>query len=79
MSCSKRKYDTEVLAINALMDARIKFVGNNATGVYLCDKCGYWHLTSKGELHPNLKSDLESGKIKKEQQAFFWEKKFRKK
>lgn len=79
MSCSKRKYDSEVLALNALMDARIKFAGNKATGVYKCDRCGSWHLTSKGEIHPHLKAEMDSGKIKKEQQAYIWESKLRKK
>lgn len=78
-SCSnKRSYSTENLAIDALIEARIRFSNNSAVTVYTCDTCGDWHLTSQGQMHPKLNEALKTGDIKKEQDAFFWHNKLKK-
>ncbi|MFC3812772.1 hypothetical protein [Lacihabitans lacunae] len=76
-SCSKRSYVTENLAVDALIEARIRFLSNSASTVYCCDDCGMWHLTSRGDLHPKLKTAIENGTIQKENRAYQWERKLR--
>lgn len=76
-STNKRVYASESIATDALIEARIRFEHNTSKAVYLCDDCGGWHLTSQGEMHPRLKAALDSGSIKKEKEAFHWQKKFR--
>lgn len=75
MACSKRSYDSENLAVTALIEARIRFDNNTSCTVYQCDDCGQWHLTSKGNMHQKLKEALENGNINKQKQAWQWEKK----
>jgi hypothetical protein len=78
-SCSnKRKYSTEALAIDALLEARIRFSTNSAVTVYQCENCNDWHLTSQGNIHPRLAEALSGGEIKKEQDAYFWQSKLKK-
>lgn len=77
MSCSKRKYNSETLAVEALLEARINFDSNSATTVYLCGDCGYWHLTSRGDMHPKLKAALDSGQIARLKLSNYWERKLR--
>ena len=79
MKCptQKRLYYSEVMAEDALIEARIRFVNNSAVGVYQCDDCGQWHLTSQGPLNARLKSMLDDGSISRENDAINWERKFR--
>lgn len=77
MSCNKRSYLSEELAVTALLEARIKFDANTSTTVYCCDDCGQWHLTSKGSVHPRLASALKSGSVNKHKEADYWERKLR--
>ncbi len=79
MACSKRSYTTENLAVDALIEARIRFEQNSSCTVYMCEDCGNYHLTSRGELHPALKKMLDSGKIGQERRAFQWQQKVTKK
>ncbi len=74
----KRSYPTQEMAEDALVEARIRFVHNSAAGVYQCDECGEWHLTSQGEMNPRLKKLLDDGTLKKEREAFNWERKLKK-
>ena len=78
MKCPSQKvcYLTAELAEDALIDA---WGRNNYTSksrapvaVYLCDDCGYFHFTSQGTLNSRLKEQIESGKIKKDQEANYW-------
>lgn len=77
MSCRKRAYETRDLAVEALLGARIRFHGNTATGVYQCEDCGYWHLTSHGNIDPELDHALKNGSIDRLREAEYWERKLR--
>ena len=77
MACNKRSYVTETLAVNALVEARIKFDANTAVAVYCCEECGQWHLTSRGPTHPKLASALQTGTVKRQKEADYWERKLR--
>ncbi len=70
--CGKRNYDTENLALEALIEAIIRFPESTVTNVYQCDDCGNWHLTSRGAKHPYLIENLENGYIKRQRQALEW-------
>lgn len=74
---SKRGFDTEDLAIGALIQAHIRFENTTVTNVYQCEDCSLWHLTSKNEPHPDLIEAKESGLIKKERNAYNWEQRLR--
>jgi len=73
----KKPYPTEDMAVDALIEARIRFEHNSAMAVYQCEDCGDWHLTSRGPMHPRLHEVLNDGTIKKEREAFLWQTKFR--
>ncbi|ADQ18807.1 hypothetical protein [Leadbetterella byssophila] len=77
MSCSKRSYSSEELALTALLEVRGRFENNQAVTVYQCEDCGLWHLTSKGNLHPALKRFLDTGQARKQLEAEYWERKLR--
>jgi hypothetical protein len=74
-NCNKRSYLTENLALDALIEARIRFVQNSSVTIYQCEDCGQWHLTSRGNVHPRLAKELESGNVEKSRLAYQWEKK----
>lgn len=75
MNCPthKRCYPTEHIAIEALIQARIRFENNKAVTVYQCNDCNEWHLTSTGELNAELSKLLKSGEIKKQRDAMHWD------
>ena len=73
----KRPYPTEDMAVNALIEARVRFEHNSAVAVYQCDDCNQWHLTSRGNMNTRLKELLEDGTIKKEREGFQWNMKLR--
>lgn len=78
----KRCYSSFELAEEALIGAHIAYeFGNNAgpVGVYVCDECQQFHLTSQGEMSSRLKNLIESGELEKLRQARRWEEKFRRK
>ena len=74
-NCQKRSYATENLALDALIEARIRFLQNSSITVYQCEDCGQWHLTSRGNMHPRLAKELTSGNVEKSRLAYQWEKK----
>ncbi|MBR07381.1 MAG: hypothetical protein CMP48_06805 [Rickettsiales bacterium] len=82
MKCStgKRPYDSEQMALDALIDLRGRNNYRENSGpinVYPCDDCGAWHFTSKGTVHPELtKSDVQD-RIKSQKEADYWERKLR--
>ena len=77
MSCPKRSYLSEELAITALLEVRSHFMLNSSVTVYCCEQCGQWHLTSRGEMHPRLASSLKSGEISRRREAEHWERKLK--
>ena len=79
-SSGKNSYDTLGLAEEALIQNHIRHYHRTNGGpinVYLCRDCGAYHFTSKGEIHPVLLDEESLNKIKKEQQADYWERKLR--
>jgi hypothetical protein len=77
VSCTsnKRLYLSENLAEEALIEARIQFdygSGKGPIGVYRCEDCGYFHLTSQGLINEKLKSYLASGAVDKHKEANRW-------
>jgi hypothetical protein len=76
----KRCHATYELAEEALIGAHIAYsygAGSRPVGVYQCDECGYYHLTSKGEFNARLKKMLDEGEIQKQKEANWWEDKFK--
>ena len=76
----KRSFLTEDMALEALFQNHIRnnyHTGQGPINVYLCEECGDWHFTSKGEMHPTLSDSLDNGDLKAERDAFFWEQKFK--
>lgn len=71
----KRVFVTEQLAEEALIAAHGFYSyakGKGPVGVYACEECGHFHLTSKGEVNPRLAAALKSGDLRREQQASQW-------
>ncbi|MGL4631616.1 MAG: hypothetical protein ACRCVT_10460 [Leadbetterella sp.] len=79
MSCGKKSYQNEEIALDALVQNRILNVYSSAKTIYRCDECGLYHLTSKGEIHPILHKKMGSGSIQKESEAKSWEEKLKRK
>lgn len=79
MSCptNKKIYFTEEIAVEALIQARIRFDSNTATSVYLCDDCNNWHLSSRGVMNAKLKEAIKSGNLEHEKKKLDWEEKYR--
>jgi hypothetical protein len=83
MLCStgKRIYDTAQMAEDGLIETWTRFnvtPGNGPVGVYRCEDCGFYHLTSKGPMNAKLASYLAEGKIKWQTDINYWEDKFKK-
>lgn len=77
----KRLYLHEALAIDALVEANVQLpVGPNRgpVTIYQCDLCGYYHLTSQGQIHPQLEKLINEGTFAKMKRAAEWEKKLKK-
>ena len=76
MPCStgKKQYLTAGLAEDALIAARTDHGSETSgpVGVYQCEDCGQWHLTSKGTMNARLAEFIQSGKLKLHQQAEHW-------
>lgn len=71
----KRVYDSAVQAEQALleMQGRVHFrPGEGPVGVYQCDLCGGYHLTSKGPVNASLASHLNEGSIALQREANYW-------
>lgn len=76
----KRCYPTEAIAEDVLIETRTRFdytPNNGPVAIYQCDDCGYYHLTSKGEVNKKLAAQLAEGKIQKQKEADRWEGKFK--
>jgi len=69
-------------AVEALIAARTKFNyrdGNGPISVYLCEDCGFYHLTSQGPMNESLKKCLADGSIDRQKQAEHWEQRLKRK
>lgn len=76
----KRSFDNQELAEEALIQNHIRNYHRTNGGpinIYSCRDCGVYHFTSKGEIHNLLLDEGSKERIKKEQQADFWERKLR--
>lgn len=78
MGCSSKKvcYNSPEEAEEALLQARAKY-RHGPVAFYECEFCGQYHLTSKGDKHIGLETKEEEERIQKEQEARFWEDKFK--
>ncbi|WP_276371981.1 hypothetical protein [Chryseolinea sp. H1M3-3] len=68
-------YASESLAEEALVAAWVTFEyssGSGPIGVYRCEDCGNYHLTSKGTISKKLQEHLAGGNIKKMKEANDW-------
>lgn len=79
-STHKRCYASYELAEEALIGAHVTYnygKSSRPVGVYQCDQCGQYHLTSQGEVNSRLKKMLDEGEIQRQKEAGWWEKKFK--
>ena len=83
MKCISKKvcYSSKGQAEEALIYTRSKYSSGSRSGsgpvaVYLCPDCNYYHMTSKGEKSDVLTSE-EKNKIKLQQEAVYWNDKFK--
>lgn len=76
MKCvsNKKVYQTRELAEEALIAAHSQFEykGGGPIAVYQCEDCGYFHLTSKGQMNQRLSDLLKEGKIGRAREANQW-------
>jgi len=75
-------YPSTNIAEDALIEARTNFdyaTNNGPVGIYLCEDCGYYHLTSQGRMNERLAQQLAEGKIQKQKEANHWLDKFKNK
>jgi hypothetical protein len=75
-------YATEHIAEDALIEAHARSEYGKQSGpiaVYLCSDCGHFHFTSQGAMNKKLKDYIESGKMKTQKEAHYWETKINKK
>ena len=66
------------MAEDALLEANIKF-NRGPVGIYKCEDCGYYHLTSQGQMNEKLAKYLAAGKIKLQKEANDWTEKLKRK
>lgn len=72
---AKKMYPTESVAEDALINAWTTYdykKDQGPVGVYLCDICGAYHLTSKGSMNSRLSQLIALGKVKREAEANRW-------
>lgn len=78
---SKKMYPSQEIAEDALIEARTQFdykENQGPIGIYLCEDCGYYHLTSQGKMNERLAAQLKDGKIKLQKEANQWMDKLKK-
>lgn len=71
----KRMYATQDIAEDVLIETwtRFDFAPNNGpVGVYRCEDCGRFHLTSKGPVNERLARALSEGTIQRQKEADRW-------
>jgi hypothetical protein len=78
----KKMYSAEAIAEEALISAWVTYQyapGDGPIGVYLCEDCGAYHLTSKGIANSKLQEAIASGKIERSKEINTWLNKIRNK
>ncbi|HTE28793.1 MAG TPA: hypothetical protein VK666_00355 [Chryseolinea sp.] len=68
-------FSTRQQAIDALVEARVKYTyrqGNGPISVYQCEECGTFHLTSQGTVDETLRKQITDGKIALQKEANHW-------
>jgi molybdenum cofactor biosynthesis enzyme MoaA len=77
-SCStgKKGFSTQPMAVEALLHTHVHYVASKTVNVYQCELCNQWHLTSKGELHPELKQAVDDGTLQERIKKLEWERKY---
>jgi hypothetical protein len=76
----KKMFPSIDLAEEALIETHIRFnytEGHGPVGVYRCDDCGHFHLTSKGPVNERLAQYRREGKIDREKIANYWTRKLK--
>lgn len=79
-STGKRRFLTEALALEALLEAHAIYhyrPGQGPQTVYTCEVCGDFHFTSRGPLHPKLQEAMASGELTRLQRAHQWKSKLK--
>lgn len=76
-TCPTKKicFSTKEVGEEELVSNRAKYnysVGAGPVNVYLCDLCGNYHFTSKGETNPKLLNKDIKKKIDRESEANYW-------
>ncbi|MBK5278140.1 MAG: hypothetical protein JJE09_04675 [Bacteroidia bacterium] len=74
-------YPSREIAEDALIEARTQFeykANQGPIDVYMCEDCGYYHLTSQGKMNDKLATQLKDGKIKLQKEANQWMNKIKK-
>lgn len=80
-SSGKRCYLSLELAEEALIGAHVAYSyvkGSGPIGVYQCDECSCYHLTSQGAMNKRLEQMINNGEIQKQKEAQQWEGKWKK-
>ena len=78
---NKKPYPSKEIAEEALIEAHSNFEykpGSGPISVYLCEDCGYYHLTSKGTMNEKLEQLIKAGKIQRQKEANQWLNKIKK-
>jgi hypothetical protein len=71
----KHIYVTQTIAEDVLIDLWSKHDYSQTQGpcaVYLCDECGYYHLTSQGKMNGRLAVEIANGNIRRSREANRW-------
>ncbi|HYF66659.1 MAG TPA: hypothetical protein VD884_00925 [Ohtaekwangia sp.] len=79
-STGKIMYASLQVAEDALIETRIKFdyaTGYGPVGVYRCDDCGLYHITSQGAMNERLAQYIREGKIEREKEVTRWTRKWK--
>ena len=80
-STNKKVYLTLELAEEALVQAHTRVdyrKGDGPMNVYRCDDCGYFHLTSQGQMNERLLQEYKNGNIGRQKLADQWNNKWKK-
>ena len=77
--CPSRKiiYYNEQEAKEGLIKLHVKYLNSSTRTFYTCSQCGYFHLTSSGEIDDTLKQAQQTGRINQLSEADYWIRKLR--
>ena len=76
----KNMYLTQEAAEEALIQSWIRndfAPGQGPISVYKCGDCSQFHLTSTGQMNTTLATYIREGKLKRQKEADYWEKKLK--